>query len=141
MSENQWVNENIDIVDTGDSITLNGMTFYAFHGHRKSERDHGVIIEVDVKLSLSLAQAMGTDDLKSTVDYRQVYFTVEDAVMTHQHNLLERVVKEIMKALFENFKKIDNIQVKLRKPSPSVGGVVKFVEISITRDRKSMDGM
>lgn len=138
MSENQLVQNSLDIVNTGDSITLKGMTFYAFHGHRKSERDHGVIIEVDVKLNLTLDDAMNTDDLKTTVDYRQVYFAVEEAVMTHQHNLLERVVKEIMKTLFENFKKVDRIQVKLRKPSPSLGGIVKFVEITITRDRKSM---
>jgi dihydroneopterin aldolase len=141
MSENQLVQHNLDIVNTDDSITLKGMTFYAFHGHRESERDHGVIIEVDVVLNLTLDDAMNTDDLKTTVDYRQVYFTVEEAVMTHQHNLLERVVKEIMKALFENFKKVNRIQVKLRKPSPSLGGVVKYVEIAITRDRRSMSGI
>ncbi len=125
------------MINFKDKISLQGMTFYAFHGHCESERNNGVILEVDVFLKLDLNTAMSTDDLTDTVDYRIVYSSIRKVVMVNKHALLEKVVQQILKALFVKFQQITDIQVNVRKPSPSVGGVIKYVEVSIERNRNN----
>lgn len=122
-----------------DNINLKGMTFYAFHGHIESERNNGIILEVDLELSLDLSKAMASDDLNDTVDYRKIYSTVKEVVMLNKHKLLEKVGVQIVTKLFSNFHLIDSITTTIRKLSPSVGGVVKNIEIKISRERKEIE--
>jgi len=122
-----------------DNIILKGMTFYAFHGHIESERNNGIILEVDIELTLDLSKAMESDELDDTVDYREIYSTIKEVVMLYKHRLLEKVGSQIIKKLFNNFILIKSIKTSIRKLSPSVGGVVNNIEIIISRDRKEIE--
>lgn len=118
-----------------DSISLKKMKFYAYHGHIETERNSGVNIEVDVEIFLDLELAMKSDDLKDTVDYRNVYEVIKEVVMSNKYMLLERVLGKIFEALFANFAKVQQLNISVRKNTPSLGGIVESVEISASRLR------
>ena len=52
-----------------DRISLHNMRFYGYHGVYEHEREMGQRFEIDVELSLDLAQAGATDELEDTLDY------------------------------------------------------------------------
>lgn len=56
-----------------DSIILNGMTFYAYHGVLPEEKTLGQRYSVRVELFLDLSKPGQTDDLADTVDYADIY--------------------------------------------------------------------
>ncbi len=118
-----------------DRISLKNMKFYAFHGHEEEERNNGINLEIDVELYVDLSKAMFSDNLKETADYRKIYTAVKEEVMNNKFMLLEKITARIIGSLFDKFEEIEEIKTSVRKPSPSLGGVVESVEVTVSRNR------
>ena len=58
-----------------DTIFLNGMQFYAYHGALPAENDIGQIFKVDVTLKVDLAEAGESDEVTDTVHYGCLLYT------------------------------------------------------------------
>jgi dihydroneopterin aldolase len=117
-------------------IRLKDARFYAHHGVLDAERSNGGLFEIDAELTCDILEAEAEDDLKKTVDYEKVYAFVKEVVSSRKFYLIESLASRICKSIIKNFKVVQKVTVKVRKPSPPLGGVVEFVEVEHTEHRK-----
>ena len=74
-----------------DTIFLNGMRFYGYHGVLEAENDIGQIFVVDVVLKVDLSAAGKSDLVEDTVNYAEVYADVKEIMEGEPKNLLEHL--------------------------------------------------
>jgi dihydroneopterin aldolase len=117
-------------------IRLKNARFYAHHGVLDAERSNGGLFEIDAELTCDILEAEAEDNLKKTVDYEKVYSFVKEVVSSKKFYLIESLASRICKSIINNFQVVQKITVKVRKPSPPLGGVVEFVEVEHTELRK-----
>lgn len=117
-------------------IRLKNARFYAHHGVLDAERSNGGLFEIDAELTCDILEAEVEDNLKKTVDYEKVYAFVKEVVSSKKFYLIESLASRICKSIIKNFHVVQTVTVKVRKPSPPLGGVVEFVEVEHTEQRK-----
>jgi dihydroneopterin aldolase len=117
-------------------IRLKNARFYAHHGVLDAERSNGGLFEIDAELTCDILVAEVEDNLKKTVDYEKVYAFVKEVVSSKKFYLIESLASRICKSIIKNFQVVQRVTVKVRKPSPPLGGVVEFVEVEHTELRK-----
>ena len=119
-----------------DKIRLTGLQFYAFHGALEEERTLGQVFEVDVEVGGDFSKRdEGSDDLHWTVDYTLLYRAVSEIFLRENYHLLETCAGVIAKGLLQKFAGIDEATVRVRKPHVPMGGLLKHVEVEVTRRR------
>ena len=123
-------------MSSSDKIRLNTMQFYAYHGALEEERNLGQAFEVDLEVSGDFsARDEGSDDLHWTVDYTLLYRAVSEVFLRENYRLLETCAGVIATTLLKKFQAIDEVQVRVRKPHVPMGGLLKHVEVEVTRRR------
>lgn len=118
-----------------DKIRLNSMLFYAHHGALAEERALGQQFEVDVEVSGNFSRDQGSDDLHWTVDYTLLYRAVQELFSSQEFNLLETCAGTIAEALLKKFTIVTTCTVRVRKPHVPMGGLLKCVEVEVSRSR------
>lgn len=103
-------------------IALEGMEFFAYHGHFDEEQKIGNKYSIDVTIEADLSAPASSDSLRDTIDYGDVYQMV-NTVMKKKHRLLEHVGHEIIASVKAKFKHIEKINVVVSKFNPPIGGV------------------
>ncbi|HLO46535.1 MAG TPA: dihydroneopterin aldolase [Leadbetterella sp.] len=103
-------------------IALEGMEFFAYHGHFDEEQKIGNKYSIDVLIDTDLSRPASSDNLKDTIDYGDVYQIVKE-VMSKKHRLLEHVGHEIIDAIGSRFGSIKKVTVAVSKFNPPIGGV------------------
>jgi len=119
-----------------DIIRLHNAVFYAYHGVLSDEQNLGGKFEVDVELHCDLSKGAKSDHLKETVDYERVYDCIKGLVLGKKHFLLESLGNTIAQGILKNFKKVQTVVVRVRKPGAPVRGVIDYVEVEIENSRK-----
>ncbi|MDR0296170.1 MAG: dihydroneopterin aldolase [Prevotellaceae bacterium] len=114
------------------NINLQGMEFYAYHGHLPEERIIGQYFYVDVAVEAAIDKAMETDNLEDTVNYQTIYDIVKRE-MTIPSHLLEHIAGRIVRALKAELSAINRVEVRIRKNNPPLGGKVKYAEIQVIK--------
>jgi len=99
-------------------IRLHNMTFYGYHGISAAERQTGRRFEVDVELVVDMNKSARSDKLKDTVNYTEVYRTVEELVAQNRFALLETIAI-----------------VRVRKKIPPVPGNLDHIEVEVKRKK------
>ena len=117
-------------------IRIKNASFYAYHGVASDEQNRGGKFEVDVEIRSDLSAAVESDSLKQTVDYEAVYTLVQKTVTQKKYYLLEALANTIAQGLLRGFSGIELVTVTVRKPHPPVKGVVDYVEVVVTEQRK-----
>jgi len=107
-------------------ILLEGMEFFAYHGHFKEEQIIGTKFIVDLELMFETGQAEFSDHLGDTINYQEVYLVVKKEMEINAH-LLEKVARRILDAVMRSFPQVKSVQVKISKVNPPLGGKVKQV--------------
>src|SRR5687767_8559563 len=102
-----------------DEVFLEGMRFYAYHGHNPEERVLGQRFVVDVRIGSDLQEAGQTDDLSKTVNYSQVFKRVREIVEGPPHSLIETVAEEIATVVLRDFA-ARSVSVTVRKPEVAI---------------------
>ncbi len=115
-----------------DRITLSNMVFYGYHGAFEAEKELGQRFEVDVELVTDLSTVGQTDDLEQSINYVDVYTVVCDIVQERTYNLIEALAESIAGEILSAYS-LDQVVVRVRKPSVPMGGVIDHVEVEITR--------
>ena len=113
-------------------IEIEGMQFYAYHGHFESERIVGNEFIVDVSLETNCTRASETDNLENALNYQAVYEIVKKEMQQKSH-LLENVAKRILDALYAGFSTIQKAKVKISKMNPPMGGQIEKVSVTLSR--------
>lgn len=117
-------------------IRINNAQFYAHHGVLDQERSNGGLFEIDAEFTCDITSAESEDNLKKTLDYEKAYKYIKEVVSGSKFYLIESLAYRISMKLIENFPMIQKITIKVRKPSPPLGGVVEHVEVEHTEYRK-----
>ena len=117
-----------------DSITLNNIRIYAYHGCLPEETKIGSDYRVDLSVEADLDHSAETDVLADTVDYVHLNRIVKEE-MHQPSKLLEHVAKRIMDRVFKELSPVQACKVKVAKLNPPLGGDVMDVHISLSRTR------
>ena len=113
-------------------IEIEGMHFYAFHGHFESEQKVGNEFIVNLKIETDCSQASKSDNLDDALNYQTAYEIVKKEMNITSH-LLENVAKRILDSLYLYFPAINKAEVKISKINPPMGGEIEKVSITLLR--------
>jgi dihydroneopterin aldolase len=120
-----------------DSIKLNGIKTYAYHGALEEERTLGQFFITDIVLYADLQKASETDDLSQTIHYGEAYGLVEDVIKGDSVNLIEHLAEKVSRRLFDQYDRILEMDITITKPSPPIDGSYDSVSITLNRKRDS----
>jgi dihydroneopterin aldolase len=116
-------------------IRLHNMTFYGYHGISAAERQTGRRFEVDVELTVDMDKPAKSDKLKDTVNYTEVYRTVEEIVLENSFALLETIAVRLANRILSKFKPKE-VLVRVRKKIPPVPGNLDHIEVEVKRKQR-----
>ncbi len=120
-----------------DSILLEGMTFYGYHGVNPEERVLGQRFVVDLEAYLDLAVPAGSDSLEDTVNYADLNNTTRAIVEGEPYNLIEAVAEAVAQGVLA-YHSVSAVRVQIKKPSaPIKGAVMEGVSAQVYRVRQT----
>lgn len=111
-------------------IEIEGMEFYAFHGHFDVEKVAGNRFLVNLKIEADLSRAGKSDKLEDTLDYQKAYLIVKEE-MAISSDLLENVCHRIISRMKREFPEATKVAVKVSKMNPPMGGQMEKVSVTI----------
>lgn len=118
--------------DNMDILRLNKMKFHAYHGCLAQEHVVGNDYEIDLALKIELQEACQSDNLDGTINYALIYEAVKQ-IMSERVQLIEHLAERIAMKLKEDFPKITEVEIHLRKMHPPIQGEIESAEIIIVR--------
>nr|WP_042683848.1 dihydroneopterin aldolase [Caldalkalibacillus thermarum] len=118
-----------------DKIVFQGMRFYAYHGVFAEENTLGQPYLVDVEAYLDLRKAGQSDRLEDTIDYSLIYRLVQEIMEKKVYRLVEAVAEDIASQLLRTFPQVEEVKVKVTKPTPPIPGQYAGVAVEIRRRR------
>jgi len=113
-------------------IELEGMEFYAYHGHFAKEQIVGNRFIVDLTLFTDCTMAAKSDELIDALNYQSAYLIVKEEMQIKSH-LLEHVAERILKHLYVDFETIEKAKIKISKLNPPMGGQIEKVSVTLER--------
>jgi dihydroneopterin aldolase len=111
-------------------IEIEGMEFYAFHGHFEVEKIAGNRFLVNLKIETDCSRAGQTDRLEDTLDYQKAYRAIKEE-MAIPSDLLEHVAQRIINRIKSEFQKVQKVTVKVSKMNPPMGGQIRKVSVTM----------
>ena len=112
-------------------IEIEGMEFYAYHGHYEVEQKVGNRFLLDIYIETDCSKAAISDKLDDALDYQNIYVIVKNE-MNIVSNLLENVAGRILDRLKSQFPEIVKASVKISKMNPPLGGTVEKVSVTMS---------
>jgi 7,8-dihydroneopterin aldolase/epimerase/oxygenase len=113
-------------------IEIEGMEFYAYHGHFAAEQVVGNRFIVNVSLVTDCSKAALSDDLTDALDYQQAYQLIQEE-MAIKSRLLEHVAGRILERFKKEHPSIEKIKIKISKLNPPMGGEIEKVSVTLER--------
>ncbi|MEA2042180.1 MAG: dihydroneopterin aldolase [Bacteroidota bacterium] len=113
-------------------IHIEGMEFYAYHGHYEEEQIVGNRFLIDLQIDADCTKAARTDKINDAVNYQAAYKIVKKQ-MKKKSNLLENIANRIIDALYQEFDEVNQIKIKVSKMNPPMGGKIKKVSVTLKR--------
>jgi dihydroneopterin aldolase len=117
-----------------DSIFLQGVVLRGYHGVYEEETRLGQRFIIDMTCYLDFASEE-IDELSKTVSYENLYATLEEIVTGKPFHLIETLAEHIANSMFENYKRIQKVDVRVTKPEAPLPMVAGQVGIAISRER------
>jgi dihydroneopterin aldolase len=124
-----------------DSITLHNMSFFAYHGVTKEERQVGQRFYLDVTFWLDLSVPGHSDKVSDTADYVTVYRVIENMTLKRRYHLIEALAQDIADNILAAVAAIQAVEVTVRKPQVPIGGILDHVSVTLYREREVMEGV
>jgi dihydroneopterin aldolase len=115
-------------------IEIEGMQFYAYHGHFEAERIVGNNFELSVKIETNCTAAAISDNLTDALNYQEVYLLIKSEMEKTSH-LLENVAQRILDSLFSKFNEIQKASIKVSKLNPPMGGEIGKVSVTLSKTK------
>jgi dihydroneopterin aldolase len=118
-----------------DRLSLLGMRFQGRHGVLPDEKVTPQPFEVDVVLRLDLSEPAATDDLRTTVDYANLFDLVRAVVEGPSFDLIEALAGAISSAVLAatDPERVSSVEVRVRKPEAPIEGDFETVEVALVR--------
>ena len=119
-------------------IRIINAKFYAHHGVLDAERTNGGLFEIDAEMTCDVTEAEAEDELKKTLDYEQTYKFIKEVVSGEKFYLIEALAYRIALKIIGNFDMVQKVVIKVRKPSPPLGGLTDYVEVEHSEYRHAV---
>jgi dihydroneopterin aldolase len=117
-----------------NTIILENIRVYAYHGCLEEETKIGSDYRVDMEVEADLEKSSKTDNLKDTVDYVMLNRIVKEEMATPS-KLLEEVVRRINERVIREQTLVDKVVTKVSKLNPPIIGDVQAVCVKMTKQR------
>jgi dihydroneopterin aldolase len=117
-----------------DTIFVEQIEFYGYHGASDEEQSVGHRYSVDVELRYDIRKAGGTDRLEDTVNYSRVAKRVAALGASEQFRLLEALAERIAAVIMEEFP-VESVRLRVRKIRPPMNVIAAAVGVEIERER------
>ena len=117
-----------------DSIRINGIEVFAYHGVLADEKETGQRFLVDLELGLDLSSAGSSDDLAKTVDYGSLAQRIHDLVASERWDLIETVASHVADAVLEDAR-VETVVATVHKPQAPIPVTFGDVSVTVRRDR------
>ena len=111
-------------------IRLEGIEFFAYHGHHDEERITGNKYSVDLKIETDLKDAAKSDALSDTVNYEIIYAIIKEE-MAKPARLLEHLAFRINEKMLKEFPGIQEVETSVSKFNPPLGGICKQATVTL----------
>src|SRR5690349_8931572 len=96
-----------------DTILINGLEFYGYHGASDQEQTVGHRYYVDVRLRVDISVASVSDKLADTVSYSRVARRLIEIGTKRQFRLLEALAAHMADVVFEEFGQVQSIWLRV----------------------------
>ena len=116
-------------------IIVEGMEFYAYHGHFIEEQIVGNKFIIDLIIDTDTSKAEKSDNLNDALDYVAVYNDIKEEMQIKSF-LLENIASRILNRLYEKYSAIIKIDLKVSKLNPPLGGKTEKVSLRLVKERK-----
>ena len=103
------------------TVALNDVKCYAYHGYYPEEQLTGIYFLVDVAVTFEPDE--DTENLQRTVNY-EVLNSIIQKEMEHARKMLETVVKAILNKIVDNYPFLITAEVSIRKLNPPMPGQI-----------------
>jgi dihydroneopterin aldolase len=117
-------------------IRLNEMVFYGYHGVHDEERTLGQRFIVSLEMQTDPASDRDIRNLEDTVDYTKVYDDIREIMESRQFQLLEVCANLVADKLLDDFPLIQDLNLRIQKPSVPIRGILRSVEVEVQRSRE-----
>lgn len=117
-----------------NTILLENMVFYGFHGVYEYEREQGQRFYVDVEICADLSLAGKTDKVTDTIDYTLVYTQVKEVMENQRFHLLEAVGDHIAELILKT-SIASEVKIRIRKPAVPIPGPLDYVQVEVSRSK------
>lgn len=118
-----------------DRILINRIAVFAYHGVLPEEERIGQRFYVSLECRLDLAEAGRSDDWKKTVNYVQLAEIVTRVATGRRFRIIEALAEAIATEALTASPRLDEITVRVEKPSAPVPAILDGVSVEITRRR------
>ena len=111
-------------------VILKDIRIYAFHGCMEEEELIGSDYIVNLEVETDMHQPAYSDLLEDAVDYVLLNAIVKEEMLIRSR-LLEHIAQRIIDRILKQFPVVKNVEVKVAKQNPPIGGDVKEVCVCI----------
>ena len=111
------------------SISIQGASFFAYHGYYEEERKSGNNFIIDAGVTVKTFDSLD-DNILDTVNYETLY-TICKEEMSQTQKLLETVVYNILIRFRDQLPHVSDAWVTMHKIGPQLGGKVDRAVVSM----------
>ena len=101
-------------------LFINNLEIFANHGLFEEENKLGQKFIFDIECELNYKKALFSDEMTDSISYADIADVVVKTATTNTYNLLERLVGEILKNIFNEFTQIEKIKLTVNKPTAPI---------------------
>jgi dihydroneopterin aldolase len=112
-----------------DTIVIQGLDLFAYHGVLPQEREQGQVFFLDLRIEADLSCAAYSDDLAETLDYTKLIDVAARAFTEQPCNLIEFAVNRVGQVLLRVFPQIETITVRVHKPNAPISRKVSDISL------------
>ena len=116
------------------TITLNGLRFYAYHGVEPQEAIVGAWYSVSLQMDTYQTESVTSDSISDTINYAHTAAIVKQQ-MEIRSRLLEHAAGRIAHSLLDNFRTLQQVTVSVSKENPPIGIPCSSATVKITAVR------
>lgn len=120
-----------------DKILMKNLSFYGYHGVLPEENKLGQKYIIDVILHVDLEEACCNDNVMDTVNYAEVFEIVQYHATIKQYKLIEALAESITKEIFKKHRRVQEIEITVKKPEAPVNGIFDYFGVELRRRRNA----
>lgn len=118
-----------------DKIIIKDLKLFAYHGVNEEEKINGQNFVLDITVWVDLTKPCESDNVDDTVSYAKIIKKVREVFIAEKYDLLEKAARVVSTAIFENFEKVQECVILLKKPEAPIKADFSYVAVEIRRKR------